>query len=84
MPSTMTRTMYQRLAWTSKSHTISMMRNRSGMACVDTNAVEAYTETDLASLLELDEIVSRVCPTQDLIDDALRSFLTVATSSRGT
>ncbi|ERF72976.1 hypothetical protein EPUS_05057 [Endocarpon pusillum Z07020] len=31
---------------------------------------------------ELDEIVSRECPSQDLIDDALRSFLTVATSSR--
>jgi hypothetical protein len=49
-----------------------------------------YSRLDLCSTstntfpLELDEVVSRDCPTHDLIDDALRSFFNIATSSRGT
>jgi hypothetical protein len=45
--------------------------------------VKVQLEADILFTIELDEIVSRVCPTQDLIDNALRSFLAIATISRG-
>jgi hypothetical protein len=44
----------------------------------------AYLQTNGAFFLELEEIVSRNCTTNDLIDDALRSYLNIATSSWGT
>lgn len=34
-------------------------------------------------LLELENVVSKHCDTYDLIDDTLRSFLNLATTSRG-
>jgi hypothetical protein len=45
--------------------------------------MSSFLNADTLFYIELDEVVSRVCATQDLIDNALRSFLAIATISRG-